>query len=75
MAISYTNTTDGVDWAALKADLAADRFDNGRTVAQYERSFRSSARVVFAWGDQQAFYEKLGFETQPTGMGLVVGQF
>src|SRR5437762_274707 len=34
MAIVYTTSSDGVDWARLKAALAEDRFDNGRTAAQ-----------------------------------------
>ena len=51
MAITYATTLDGVDWAALKARLVADNFDNGRTPAQYERSFANSAVVVFAWAN------------------------
>ena len=39
---------DDVDWAALKRVLAEDDFDNGRTPAQLERSFRASASVVIA---------------------------
>jgi ribosomal protein S18 acetylase RimI-like enzyme len=39
---------EGVDWAALKRVLGKDDFDNGRTPAQLERSFRASASVVIA---------------------------
>ena len=39
---------EGVDWAALKRVLADDDFDNGRTPAQLERSFRASASMVIA---------------------------
>ena len=46
--VSFRTDCDGVDWQALKATLADDDFDNGRTPAQLERSFRASARVVFA---------------------------
>ena len=46
--VSFRTDCAGVDWQALKATLAADDFDNGRTPAQLERSFRASARVVFA---------------------------
>ena len=47
-AISYRGDCEGVDWQALKRDLAQDDFDNGRTPDELERSFRASARVVFA---------------------------
>jgi predicted GNAT family acetyltransferase len=43
----------GVDWAAVKADLTADDFDNGRTPAALQRSFEASQHVVTAWaGDE-----------------------
>lgn len=48
MTITYTDTLDRVDWAALKADLVADDFDNHRTPDQYERSFRNSYAVILA---------------------------
>jgi predicted GNAT family acetyltransferase len=41
----------GVDWAAVKADLARDRFDNGRTPEELGRSFAASAHVCLAWAD------------------------
>jgi len=47
MAIVYSTSSEGVDWAALKAELAADHFDNGRTPEQMERSFRASFRCVY----------------------------
>jgi GNAT superfamily N-acetyltransferase len=40
---------DGVDWAAVKADLIADDFDNGRSPAALRRSFEASAHVAIAW--------------------------
>jgi len=46
--IAYRHDCEGVDWARLKRDLADDDFDNGRTPDELERSFRASARVVFA---------------------------
>ena len=46
--ITYTQTTDGVDWARLKDDLTADDFDNGRTPDELRRSFENSAVVAFA---------------------------
>ena len=48
MAIVYSISSDGIDWVRLKAALAEDHFDNGRTPAQMERSFRSSFRCVYA---------------------------
>jgi predicted GNAT family acetyltransferase len=48
MTIAYSTCHDGIDWAALKAALAADRFDNGRTALQMERAFRASFRSVYA---------------------------
>ena len=47
-AVRLSHSPDGVDWAALKRDLAADDFDNGRTPDELERSFRASRAVVFA---------------------------
>jgi len=38
----------GVDWAALKAALAADDFDNGRSPDQYAASHRASHAIIFA---------------------------
>jgi predicted GNAT family acetyltransferase len=48
MTIAYSTSHDGVDWPALKAALANDHFDNGRTATQMERSFRASFRCVYA---------------------------
>lgn len=53
MTIAYSTTVDGVDWAALIASLAADRFDNGRTPHQMETSFRNSYRCVIARDDDR----------------------
>jgi GNAT superfamily N-acetyltransferase len=39
----------GVDWDTLKADLAADDFDNGRNAAALRRSFEQTAHVAIAW--------------------------
>jgi ribosomal protein S18 acetylase RimI-like enzyme len=46
--ITFTHTLDGVGWAALKAALAADDFDNGRTPEQLQASFANSAHFCFA---------------------------
>jgi ribosomal protein S18 acetylase RimI-like enzyme len=44
---------NGVDWAAVKADLARDRFDNGRTPEELGRSFAASTHVSIAWADDR----------------------
>lgn len=46
--IEYRTILDGVDWAALKASYAADRFDNGRTPEQLRRSFENSSAAILA---------------------------
>lgn len=42
---------DQVDWVEAKADLAKDRFDNGRSPAALQRSFENSQHVALAWLD------------------------
>lgn len=39
---------DGIDWGRVKADLAADDFDNGRTADALRRSFEQSQHVAIA---------------------------
>lgn len=52
-AVRLSHSSDGVDWSALKRDLAADDFDNGRTPDELARSFAASREVVFAFaGDR-----------------------
>ena len=46
--ITFSESVDGVDWRGLKAALAADAFDNGRTPEEYQASHRRSHGVVFA---------------------------
>jgi ribosomal protein S18 acetylase RimI-like enzyme len=48
VAIRFDSSPDGIDWAQAKADLAADRFDNGRSAGALRRSFEQSAHVAFA---------------------------
>lgn len=51
--IRYTTHANGVDWARLIVDLQADRFHNGRSSDELERSFKNSALVALAWeGDR-----------------------
>lgn len=48
MTVIFSDNTRGVDWALLKAALAADQFDNGRTPEQYAASHRASQAIVLA---------------------------
>lgn len=47
--ITFRNDLEGVDWEALKADLIADDFHNGRTTRQLRLSFENSAHVAMAF--------------------------
>ena len=47
--IIYRNDLAGIDWSALKAALAADDFDNGRSREQLRDSFSNSHAVCIAW--------------------------
>lgn len=46
--ITYETELGRVDWAQLKATLAADDFDNGRTPGQLRESFENSYAAVVA---------------------------
>ena len=48
VAVEITSSLDWVDWAQAKADLAADRFDNGRSPDALRRSFERSQHVALA---------------------------
>jgi GNAT superfamily N-acetyltransferase len=49
MNIDYRRDLNDVDWTTIKAALAADDFDNGRSPEQLRLSFENSQAVVFAW--------------------------
>lgn len=51
--ITYKLDCEGVDWMAMKVAVAADDFDNGRTPAQLEASFRNSAVVAIAYAGER----------------------
>jgi GNAT superfamily N-acetyltransferase len=51
--ISYKVDCEGVDWSAMKVALVIDDFDNGRSPAQLESSFRNSAVAVIAYADER----------------------
>jgi ribosomal protein S18 acetylase RimI-like enzyme len=46
--VTFQTDLDGVDWVELKASLAVDRFDNGRSPDQLRRCFENSYACVFA---------------------------
>jgi ribosomal protein S18 acetylase RimI-like enzyme len=48
VAVRIDSSLEGVDWTQAKADLASDRFDNGRTADALRRSFEQSQHVAFA---------------------------
>ena len=48
VAVRIDSSLDGIDWAAAKADLAADDFDNGRSPEALRRSFEQSQHVAIA---------------------------
>lgn len=52
MATVVDSSSGGIDWARVKADLAADDFDNGRSADALRRSFENSPHVVFAHDGQ-----------------------
>jgi ribosomal protein S18 acetylase RimI-like enzyme len=48
VAIHIDDSLDGIDWAQVKADLAADDFDNGRSPDALRRSFERSQHAAIA---------------------------
>jgi predicted GNAT family acetyltransferase len=48
MPVRCDSSLDGIDWVQVKADLAADDFDNGRSPNALRRSFEQSAHVAIA---------------------------
>ena len=48
VAVSIDGSVDGVDWSAVKAELTADDFDNGRSPEALRRSFEGSSHVAVA---------------------------
>jgi ribosomal protein S18 acetylase RimI-like enzyme len=48
VAVRIDSSFEGIDWEQAKADLAADRFDNGRTADALRLSFEQSEHVAFA---------------------------
>ncbi len=48
VGVEISETLADVDWVAARADLLADRFDNGRSPAALQRSFEQSQHVAIA---------------------------
>ena len=48
MSVRIDGSLDGIDWAQVKTDLAADAFDNGRSAAALRRSFERAQHVAIA---------------------------
>jgi len=53
MSVRIDGSLDGIDWAQVKTDLAADAFDNGRSAAALRRSFERSQHVAIARDDDR----------------------
>ena len=51
MMVYYKIDCDVGDFADMKATLGEDKFDNGRTVLQYKRSFENSFTTCIAYID------------------------
>jgi ribosomal protein S18 acetylase RimI-like enzyme len=48
VVVRIDSSLAGIDWEQAKADLVADRFDNGRSAGALRRSFEQSQHVSFA---------------------------
>jgi ribosomal protein S18 acetylase RimI-like enzyme len=48
VSVRIDDSLDGIDWAAVRADLIADDFDNGRSADALRRSFEQSQHVAVA---------------------------
>ena len=53
VGVTVDASLDGIDWAACKADLTADDFDNGRSAEALRRSFEASQHVAIARADDR----------------------
>jgi len=48
MKVRIDGSLNGIDWQRVKADLAEDDFDNGRSPEALRRAFEQSQHVAFA---------------------------
>lgn len=51
--ITYKLDLEDVDWQEIKQKVAEDDFDNGRTAAELEESFRNSGATVIAYAGNE----------------------
>jgi GNAT superfamily N-acetyltransferase len=51
VVVRIDSSLAGIDWEQAKADLVADRFDNGRSAGQLRRSFENSFATCIACAD------------------------
>ena len=51
--ISFRTTLQGIDWEALRLDLIADDFHNGRTTRQLRLSFENSTHVAMGFDGER----------------------
>ena len=51
MEITYKTDVEGVDWAEMRDRLIEDDFHNGRSLEQYEKSFRNTYAVCLAYAE------------------------
>lgn len=49
--VRYKTDLDNVNWQEMKSTLAVDRFDNGRTPKQLQKSFENSYATVIAYAN------------------------
>jgi predicted GNAT family acetyltransferase len=48
VSVHVDSSLDGIDWDAVRAELIADEFDNGRSSDALRRSFEQSQHVAIA---------------------------
>jgi predicted GNAT family acetyltransferase len=53
MGVRVSGSLEGIDWTVVKAQLATDDFDNGRSPDALRTSFEQSQHVAVAWDGEQ----------------------
>ncbi len=73
--VAVGGSLEGIDWKQAKADLAADRFDNGRSADVLRLSFEQSQHVAFARdGDRIVGMARLLSEVSATRTSSTCGR-
>ena len=71
---TYKLNLEDVNWDELKARLAEDNFDNGRTAKQLGKSFKNSFAVCFAMdGDKIIDFEPGDTTAKKYGLAVDIG--